>query len=77
MSDLRVLMMVEQLRRTASGGIGTYVRGLIQGPRLAPDAENRPDIELVASRRPGGRRAPTPWPAWATRCTALLFPGRC
>jgi glycosyltransferase involved in cell wall biosynthesis len=53
---LRVLMMVEQLRRTASGGIGTYVRGVAQGlDTLA--AEDRPEVELVASRRPRGRGA--------------------
>ena len=62
-SDLRLLMMVEQLRRAASGGIGTYVRGLLQGLDSLPTAE-RPDIELVASRpgrrpaRPAGRARP-------------------
>jgi hypothetical protein len=28
---VRLLMMVEQLRRTAPGGIGTYVEGLLRG----------------------------------------------
>jgi glycosyltransferase involved in cell wall biosynthesis len=42
-------MLVEQLRRKAAGGIGTYVWGLIQGLTELPD-EGRPDIELFASR---------------------------
>ncbi|HEX4217159.1 MAG TPA: glycosyltransferase family 1 protein [Acidimicrobiales bacterium] len=46
---LRVLMLVEQLRRKAAGGIGTYVSGLIQGLTELPD-QARPDIELLASR---------------------------
>ncbi len=54
MSDLRLLMMAEQLRRPASGGIGTYVRGLIQGLDSLP-AEERPELELLASRPRGGR----------------------
>jgi glycosyltransferase involved in cell wall biosynthesis len=57
---MRVLMMAEQLRRTASGGIGTYVRGVLQGldelegaaaTRDGPAAE----LELVASRATGAR----------------------
>jgi glycosyltransferase involved in cell wall biosynthesis len=56
-TDLRLLMLVEQLRRTASGGIGTYVRGLIQGLDSLP-SEERPDLELLASR-PKSRRATT------------------
>jgi glycosyltransferase involved in cell wall biosynthesis len=52
-SDQDVLVLVEQLRRTASGGIGTYVRGLLQGLRsLDPDV--RPQLELLASRARGG-----------------------
>ena len=31
MSGLDVLLLVEQLRRSAAGGIGTYVLGLLQG----------------------------------------------
>lgn len=45
----RVLLLVEQLRRKAAGGIGTYVLGLIQGLTDMSDA-GRPDIELFASR---------------------------
>jgi glycosyltransferase involved in cell wall biosynthesis len=46
---VRVLLLVEQLRRKAAGGIGTYVMGLIQGLTELP-GEGRPDIELFASR---------------------------
>ena len=46
---VRVLLLVEQLRRKAAGGIGTYVMGLIQGLTELPE-EGRPDIELFASR---------------------------
>jgi len=57
MTELRLLMLVEQLRRTASGGIGTYVRGLIQGLDSLPSDE-RPELELLASRpRSGGGTA--------------------
>ncbi|MGD0393345.1 MAG: glycosyltransferase family 1 protein [Acidimicrobiales bacterium] len=56
---MRTLMMVEQLRRSASGGIGTYINGLLQGiGALTPD--ERPDLELLASRSGVGRSAPDP-----------------
>jgi glycosyltransferase involved in cell wall biosynthesis len=56
---VRTLMMVEQLRRSASGGIGTYINGLLQGiGALTPD--ERPDLELLASRSGVGRSAPDP-----------------
>ena len=46
----RVLLLAEQLRREVPGGIGTYVRGLVQGLRDLDD----PDVEvtLFASRPP-------------------------
>jgi len=50
---VRLALMVEQLRRTASGGIGTYILGLLQGLDSLPGAE-RPDIELLASRPVSG-----------------------
>ncbi len=53
MSRTRVLMMVEQLRRPASGGIGTYIKGLLQGLDDLPPTE-RPDLTLVASRSTSG-----------------------
>lgn len=64
MSPTRLLMLVEQLRRTASGGIGTYIGGLLQGlEALASEAgrsaegpaPDLPRFELTASRFPGGR----------------------
>jgi len=57
MRSIRLLIMVEQLRRPAPGGIGTYVRGLLKGIATLGPAE-RPDIETLASRPPGARRRP-------------------
>jgi len=48
MSSLDVLLMAQQLRRSAAGGIGTYVLGLLQG--LDAMDESSPDVTLVASR---------------------------
>ncbi len=48
--------MAEQLRRTVPGGIGTYVRGLVQG--LSAMGGGAPDLTLWASRGPGGRSDP-------------------
>ena len=45
-------MMVEQLRRTAAGGIGTYINGLLQGFDAWP--AERPDAR--AAGQPVGRR---------------------
>jgi glycosyltransferase involved in cell wall biosynthesis len=53
-SGVRLLMMAEQLRRPASGGIGTYIGGLLQGLDDLVPAE-RPHVTLVASR-PGLRK---------------------
>jgi glycosyltransferase involved in cell wall biosynthesis len=50
---MSVLMIVEQLRRSAAGGIGTYVRGLLGGlDALAAAGEAVAHLELVASRAP-------------------------
>jgi glycosyltransferase involved in cell wall biosynthesis len=54
MTPVRLLMLVEQLRRTASGGIGTYIGGLIQGLD-ALDPLARPELVLMAGR-PGATR---------------------
>ncbi len=60
MSRLRVLLLAEQLRRSAAGGIGTYVRGLLQGlddlARTDPGAA--PGLTLTASRPPAGEPDP-------------------
>jgi len=55
-SRLRVLLLVEQLRRSAAGGIGTYVLGLLQGLNelAAVDPEDEPELILTASRARGG-----------------------
>ncbi|HEV2759744.1 MAG TPA: glycosyltransferase family 1 protein, partial [Acidimicrobiales bacterium] len=45
--------MAEQLRRPVSGGIGTYVRGLVQG-LTGMEGESAPDVTLYASRPPRG-----------------------
>ena len=46
---MRVLVVVEQLRRSVPGGVGTYARGLVQGLVAAGGA----DATLFASRPPG------------------------
>lgn len=58
---ISVLLVVEQLRRVAPGGIGTYARGLMQGllqsesdPGPDTGRMNRAEVELLASR-PGRR----------------------
>lgn len=58
-AEMSVLMIVEQLRRSAAGGIGTYVRGLLGGlDALGAAGETVPAVELVASRP--SRRRPDP-----------------
>ncbi|HUP69528.1 MAG TPA: glycosyltransferase family 1 protein [Acidimicrobiales bacterium] len=53
LTALRVLLVAQQLRRSAPGGIGTYVRGLAGG--LAGDPESgRHAVSLLASRAPKG-----------------------
>ncbi len=55
MKRLRVLVLAEQLRRSAAGGIGTYVLGLLQGLDTLAAAEpgDAPDLVLSASRPSG------------------------
>ena len=53
---MRVLVVAEQLRRPVPGGIGTYVRGLVQG--LDALGHGSPDVTLWASRAPGGSSDP-------------------
>ncbi len=50
---MRVLVVAEQLRRPVSG-IGTYIRGLLQGL----SGSDEPDVALWASRPPRGRADP-------------------
>lgn len=56
MSRQRVLLLVEQLRRSAAGGIGTYVLGLLQGldALAAEDPDGAPELVLTASRSRSG-----------------------
>jgi glycosyltransferase involved in cell wall biosynthesis len=47
---MKVVVVAEQLRRPAPGGIGTYIQGLLQGLRTVSSAE----VEVLASWvRPG------------------------
>ena len=56
---MRVLVVAEQLRRPVPGGIGTYVRGLVQGLAELGDSDGTgPDVTLWASRAPRGRPDP-------------------
>ena len=64
MSDPRVLVVAQQLRRGVPGGIGTYARGLLRGlGALAEDGgDQRPgtgdgvgvEVSVYASRAPSG-----------------------
>jgi glycosyltransferase involved in cell wall biosynthesis len=73
-TGLRLLVMVEQLRRPASGGIGTYIRGLLQGiDDLAP--AERPDLTLTASRSTSGKGAPDPLAGLGHPVRAHPLPG--
>lgn len=50
-----VLLVAEQLRRRVPGGIGTYVRGLLQGlAHLEHAGADAPAVTLYASRAPAG-----------------------
>jgi glycosyltransferase involved in cell wall biosynthesis len=66
--------MVEQLRRTASGGIGTYINGLLQGFDALP-AEETPDLELLASRFTGDRSGPDPLSVFGRPLHCSAWPG--
>ena len=44
---MRVLVVAQQLRRAAPGGIGTYIRGLVQGLDALDDP---PDVTLLAEQ---------------------------
>ena len=60
--------MAEQLRLPVPGGIGTYVRGLVQGLQaLGPDA---PPSTLWSSRRPAGSPDPVA-DLHRSRCSTL------
>lgn len=78
MTAMRVLLMAEQLRRTASGGIGTYVRGVLQGlDELEAADPSGPDLELelIASRAPAGRGRSDPMASLGYPLRSSLLPG--
>jgi glycosyltransferase involved in cell wall biosynthesis len=75
-----VLVVVEQLRRSAPGGIGTYARGLLQGLSGItagrggqPGNGAQPEIALLASRPPPG---PDPLAAFGLPVLSSSLPGR-
>jgi hypothetical protein len=74
MTGMRMLMMVEQLRRPASGGIGTYIRGLLQGLEDL-GASEQPDVTLVASRSTSDQRRPDPLTGLGYAVRAYPVPG--
>ena len=76
MSRQRVLLLVEQLRRSAAGGIGTYVLGLLQGLDAldAADPDDAPELTLTASRPPSGA-GPDPLDRLGHALRASVLPG--
>ncbi len=74
MNRLRVLVLVEQLRRSAAGGIGTYVLGLLQGldELAAADPGDAPELLLTASR---ATEHPDPLAGLGHRLRASPLPG--
>lgn len=68
-----VSLVVEQLRRTVPGGIGTYCRGVLGGLAQLVDAGVAlPAIELVAS---APRSAPDPLAAFGMPVRSVTVPG--
>jgi len=74
MTRLRVLLLSEQLRRSAAGGIGTYVLGLLQGldQLAAADPGSAPALVLTASR---AGTAPDPLAALGHEVRTSALPG--
>jgi len=73
---LRILLLVEQLRRQVSGGIGTYALGLLQGlEELArAGADDPPELTLMASRAPRGTADPLAGLGYPLHTSALPGP---
>jgi glycosyltransferase involved in cell wall biosynthesis len=67
---MRVLVVAEQLRRPVQGGIGTYIRGLLNGL----GGLDGPDVTLWASRPP--RNGADPLAALGRPVLTSAFPGR-
>ena len=73
-ASVRVLLVVEQLRRSVPGGIGAYTRGLLDGlAQLAGEGEGV-DLTLLASRPP--RSGADPVAALGPRVVTSPVPGR-
>ncbi|HXQ43933.1 MAG TPA: glycosyltransferase family 1 protein [Acidimicrobiales bacterium] len=71
--SLRVVLVVEQLRRSVPGGVGRYVTGLLQGLADMAEAGDRlPDVVLHASRPPPGD---DPLAAFGWELTTSRLPG--
>ncbi|HVM10388.1 MAG TPA: glycosyltransferase family 1 protein [Acidimicrobiales bacterium] len=68
---MKVVLVVEQLRRAVSGGIGTYARGLLQG-LAAAGADRGVRLVLHASRARGG---PDPLAAYGHPLELSKLPG--
>jgi len=64
---MHVLVVAEQLRRTAPGGIGTYVRSLVGA------FDGDPEVTLLAARPPSG---PDPVAALGLPVVTSQLPGR-
>lgn len=82
---MRTLVTADQLRRPAPGGIGTYIRGLLQGfralatespPHEAGSVDEPPVIELVAGLPPRPRSAVDPLAALGYPVRRSRLPGR-
>jgi glycosyltransferase involved in cell wall biosynthesis len=76
----RTLLVVEQLRRKVPGGIGTYVRGLIQG-LSETSADGRPSFGITLhasrpSRRGGCVRTADPLVDFGLETVISRLPGR-
>lgn len=76
---MRVLLVAEQLRRAAPGGIGTYIRGLVQGldaldsgPEVVPSSNRLPGPLLTRAWDAGLLRAPRGFDL--VHAPALAFP---
>jgi len=69
----RVVLVVEQLRRAAPGGIGRYITGLLRGLSDMVDAgDDVPEVILHASRPPPG---PDPLAAYGLEVISSRLPG--
>ncbi len=70
-----VALVVEQLRRRAPGGIGTYASALAAGlAALASRPDGGPDVRLVASRWSGRGPDPLASTGWPVDASALPGP---